>query len=89
MENPILENIIKLHNNKKWIEIIDFLNTFDIEAVRKILWVFPSLKDISWITRVIEENNLRGIFSIGCGCGLLEWLIHQNSGKWRPDYLFL
>lgn len=80
MENPILENIITLYKDKKWKEIIYFLNTCNNADTRKLLWISPNLKDISWITRIITKNNLRGIISVGCGCGLLEWLIQQNTG---------
>lgn len=81
MENPIYENVIKLYNENKWREIIELLNNCDIENSRQLLWVTPNLKNLSWITNIIKETNLKGIISVGCGSGLLEWLIQQNSGK--------
>ena len=40
-----------------------------------LLWIVPSRKLISDIMDVLDHNHVAGLFSIGCGSGLLEWLI--------------
>ncbi|XP_043461305.1 uncharacterized protein LOC122497940 [Leptopilina heterotoma] len=78
MENPIMEKVVKLYNENKWRDIIELLNNCDIENSRQLLWVSPNFKNLSWIKNIINETNLKGIVSVGCGSGLLEWLIQQN-----------
>lgn len=75
------EQILTLYNERKWIDIIN-LNCILIKLDKsRLFWVLPTINDLQWIKKVIDENNIIGLISIGCGCGLLEWLFEQYSGK--------
>lgn len=84
-----MEKVVNLYNENKWRDIIELLNNCDIENSRQLLWVSPNFKNLSWIKNIICETNLKGIVSVGCGSGLLEWLIQQNCGKDNCFFLFL
>lgn len=75
------ENIISLYNAQKWKEIAALSSTiYDLRTCR-LSWVLPEINDLCWINEIIRKYKLSGIASIGCGCGLLEWLLQKYSGK--------
>ncbi|XP_015586654.1 uncharacterized protein LOC107263687 [Cephus cinctus] len=74
------EKVIALYGEDKWKEIINLKNVKDTFEKYRLLWVWPSLDDLQWIKDIIDGLQLHGIISIGCGSGLLEWLIQKHSG---------
>ncbi|XP_011140850.1 uncharacterized protein LOC105184021 [Harpegnathos saltator] len=78
--NNIDENIISLYNAQKWEEIIALSSTIDDFKTCKLSWVLPDISDLYWINKIVQQYNLSGIASVGCGCGLLEWLLQKYSG---------
>lgn len=79
--NDIDEYIISLYNAQKWKEIVALSSTTDDFRTCRLSWVLPDISDLCWINEIIQKYNLSGIASIGCGCGLLEWLLQKYSGK--------
>ncbi|KAK0180637.1 hypothetical protein PV327_003000 [Microctonus hyperodae] len=75
------ENFVsQLHSEAKWKEIISlYANKETNETCRRLLWVWPTMADLNWIKFIISDCGLDGIVSIGCGTGLLEWIIQQHS----------
>ncbi|XP_031328524.1 uncharacterized protein LOC116159638 isoform X2 [Photinus pyralis] len=59
--------------------ILDISDESKNAVTTKLLWVWPTKKNLQFVQGVIEKYNLKGIISIGCGTGLLEWLIHSFS----------
>ncbi|XP_011639302.1 uncharacterized protein LOC105428608, partial [Pogonomyrmex barbatus] len=80
MNNDINENIISLYNAKKWKEIVALSSTLNNFKLCKLSWVLPNIGDLYWISDITQKFNLSGIASIGCGCGLLEWLLQKCTG---------
>lgn len=82
MEDEFKETVISLYNQKKWKDILELdINAKNNEIARNLLWVWPSLKNLSFIKNIITDNNLIGLISIGCGCGLLEWMFKEYSSE--------
>lgn len=75
------EQILTLYNERKWLDIINLNCTLIKLDKSRLFWVLPTINDLHWIKEVIDRNNMIGLISIGCGCGLLEWLFEQYSGK--------
>ncbi|KAJ2947299.1 hypothetical protein O0L34_g17016 [Tuta absoluta] len=73
-----LENILELHRQGNWQEIAE--NYHDHPDRSKLLWVFPSVKNFRFLQQCMEELNCDSILSIGCGSGLLEWMITEATG---------
>lgn len=46
-----------------------------------MLWIRPELSDLEYIKKAVESERLHKVVSIGCGCGLLEWLIQTATGE--------
>ena len=45
-----------------------------------LLWVRPTLASLSFLAQQLASRGLARLASIGCGCGTLEWLLHQATG---------
>lgn len=77
--------VCELRQQNRWREIIDLEKEYKYPERNKISWVWPSLDDLNWLNNVIVKNKLGGIVSIGCGCGLLEWLVQEHSGTYEKE----
>lgn len=75
------ENILSLYNAQKWEEIAALSFASSNPKSSRLSWVLPDISDLYWINDIIRKYNLSGVASIGCGCGLLEWLLQKCSGK--------
>jgi len=85
-DDNIDENILSLYNAQKWEEIILLSSTINSLRTCRLSWVLPDISDLSWINNIVRKYNISGIASIGCGCGLLEWLLQKYSGKSLIEY---
>lgn len=74
-------NILSLYNAQKWEEIAALSSASCNSKLSRLSWVLPDMSDLYWINNIIRKYNLPGVASIGCGCGLLEWLLQKYSGK--------
>lgn len=81
VEENVEEIILRLHNDCNWKDIVNLTSVIDSSKNNRLFWVLPTLDDLSWITEVIKKNKISGIISIGCGCGLIEWLLQNYSGE--------
>lgn len=64
----------------KWREILDFRGKFSLEEKIRYLWAWPSLSDLTVLKWMFDEFNLETLLSIGCGSGLLEWILNKATG---------
>uniref|UniRef100_A0A1B6DGN1 Methyltransferase domain-containing protein n=1 Tax=Clastoptera arizonana TaxID=38151 RepID=A0A1B6DGN1_9HEMI len=46
----------------------------------EVLWIRPEQIDLEFIKNAVEVKGLKRIVSVGCGCGLLEWLLQAATG---------
>ncbi|KOC59200.1 hypothetical protein WH47_11276 [Habropoda laboriosa] len=74
------EQILTLYSEEKWEDIVRLKCILNKTDKSKLFWVLPTFNDLRWIQELIEKYNLIGLVSIGCGCGLLEWLFKKYSG---------
>lgn len=80
MEPSLEENLISLTAEDQWQKIIDLEANYPLEEKSKFLWAWPSLSTLAAIERILRANNVSTILSIGCGSGLLEWIISKSTG---------
>lgn len=76
----ITKTVIELYKEKNWSEILKISEVNKNENIRHLIWVWPSMKNLDFIKRNLFERNLKKIISIGCGCGLFEWIFMEYSG---------
>lgn len=80
MVEDIEEKILALHGEQKWEDIVNLDCAINEFARCRLFWVLPTMDELRWMKKVIDEHNVVGLASIGCGCGLLEWLFKEYSG---------
>ena len=73
------EEILALAGNRDWRAI---LTRYDDPEYHEplLVWVRPSLGLLQFLAEQVSRLELRGILSVGCGCGFLEWLLVQATG---------
>lgn len=80
MEENFVNTVVLLHKNNKWKEILKMNPDSKFEFARKLLWVWPSEENLYFIKKTLAVNGCTGIISVGCGCGLFEWILHASTG---------
>ncbi|XP_076241563.1 uncharacterized protein LOC143183752 isoform X1 [Calliopsis andreniformis] len=78
--DEIEEKILELHSEQKWKDIAELDCNLNKSAKCRLFWVLPTINDLQWMKKIIDEHNVVGLASIGCGCGLFEWLFQKYSG---------
>ncbi|KRF78662.1 uncharacterized protein [Drosophila virilis] len=82
-----------------WRKLLELGNTLERELKRKLLWVWPTALDLKNFNQILNELAIRNVLSIGCGSGLLEWLVgavadqglriyglERDPNWWRSKY---
>ncbi|XP_053605362.1 uncharacterized protein LOC128672320 [Plodia interpunctella] len=78
IRNDLINNILNLYKEGDWKEIVDRYH--DHPDRSKVLWVFPTGDNLEFIRDYLSELCCCRILSIGCGSGLLEWIITNATG---------
>ncbi|XP_062540197.1 uncharacterized protein LOC134208145 [Armigeres subalbatus] len=63
-----------------WKKVIDQGQALPFETRVKYLWLWPLQSDLERIEESLHRFGITRILSIGCGTGLLEWLITVATG---------
>lgn len=80
MATSLEDCLVTLSNADDWYGIIKVGELYSIEERTKYLWAWPTVECFQWIKAILNENHTEKILSIGCGSGLLEWLISKTTG---------
>nr|CAI5823481.1 unnamed protein product [Callosobruchus analis] len=80
MESEFADKVIQLSREGSWREVLKLNEKSDKIEARKLLWVWPSEDNLWFIRDAVVAFKCAGVISIGCGCGLLEWIIQKSTG---------
>lgn len=80
MTTSLEECLVNLSSADDWRGVIEAGNRFNIEEKSKFLWAWPTVECFQWLNAILVDNHIGSILSIGCGSGLLEWLIKKTTG---------
>ena len=72
--------IQSLAGEKNWKEIIRVGSALPLEEKKRILWAWPTEQNLNFLRSTLNELNLQTVLSIGCGTGLLEWIVKESTG---------
>ncbi|XP_038221630.1 uncharacterized protein LOC119839438 [Zerene cesonia] len=78
MEDSFVNEVLDLHKRGDWKTITRKYH--DYPEKNKLLWVYPSEENFEFIKCKLLELNCSKILSVGCGSGLLEWMIDRATG---------
>ncbi|XP_066249053.1 uncharacterized protein [Euwallacea similis] len=81
-ENSFLEKIRSLQRLGDWRSILNLNNEGSLDDFkrRKLLWAWPTEDNLAFLCAFFSRHEITGVMSVGCGCGLLEWIIEEYSG---------
>lgn len=71
--------LLALSNASDWHGVIEVGGQYPIGERTKFLWAWPSIECLEWLKRCLTHQHIRRVLSIGCGSGLLEWLIEKST----------
>ncbi|CAH1996995.1 unnamed protein product [Acanthoscelides obtectus] len=80
MDGEFLYEVLELTKEENWKGVLKLNDESDKIEARNLLWVWPSEDNLRFIKDTVSNLNCVGIISIGCGCGLLEWIIEKSTG---------
>lgn len=81
MDADFTDAVVSLQKQNKWKEILRLGDICDNSTVHhNLLWVWPSEENLYFIQTHVNQNQCEGVTSVGCGCGLFEWLLHTSTG---------
>lgn len=79
MATSLEDCLVNLSSKNDWRGIIETGKLFSVTERSKFLWAWPTIESLQWLKQHLNDNHITSILSIGCGCGLLEWLINKTA----------
>lgn len=67
---------------KNWRQVLKYGEGLELNSKRKLLWTWPTEKYLQNLKYLLGELDIKDILSIGCGSGLLEWLLTESLGTY-------
>lgn len=80
MSQLLEQNLIELTKTKNWQAILKIGENYELDEKSKFLWAWPTVQCLEFLKIIFEQNNISEVLSIGCGSGLLEWIISHATG---------
>jgi hypothetical protein len=77
-DEDLVDDVMKLYKMRNWREITDRYHNHP--ARNKLLWVYPSVDNFQFMKNCLGSLGCDNVLSIGCGCGLLEWMTTEATG---------
>ncbi|XP_074100927.1 uncharacterized protein LOC141528664 [Cotesia typhae] len=77
MECEFEKKVSKLHEEGNYEKIIELSGSAECDEAQRLMWVWPTFNDLQWIRDLLDNFKYKKIVSVGCGTGLLEWIIQQ------------
>lgn len=76
LQGQLLELIAK----RDWRKIIQLSENYSLIEKSRFLWAWPSEECVQQLKKVLIESGVTSVLSIGCGSGLLEWILEETTG---------
>ncbi|KMZ03403.1 uncharacterized protein LOC120284203 [Drosophila simulans] len=69
-----------------WRKLLALGDCLDQQLKRKLLWMWPTSVDLDYFNQLLAMHDIQRVLSIGCGSGLLEWLMTVSGGRKVPMF---
>ncbi|KAG5670502.1 hypothetical protein PVAND_000761 [Polypedilum vanderplanki] len=76
-QNEVQESAVK----RDWRKIIKLSQKYGFKISTVLLWAFPTEHCLQELKLTFKKYNITNILSIGCGIGLLEFIIRESVGS--------
>lgn len=74
--NEVREFVTK----KDWRNILRLSQKYGINVTSELLWTFPTEYCVGYLKALWKSFNITNILSVGCGSGLLEFVLRESIG---------
>lgn len=74
------DQLIYLTEKRNWQEILQLNQLYKQCELSRFLWAWPTINCLKKLKKSLMNNGITKILSIGCGSGLLEWIIQETIG---------
>lgn len=82
MDKTIFENeLATLVRFKMWKSVLMLEKEFEQNVTANYLWCYPRESCLIDLKNAFNHLKIRRIMSVGCGTGLLEWILQCSLGK--------
>lgn len=75
-QDEVREHVTK----KEWRKVLRLSQKYDMAVTSELLWTFPTEYCLGYLKALWKSFNITNILSIGCGSGLLEFVLHESVG---------
>lgn len=72
--------LLELFATRDWKKVLQLSKCYSLIEKSRFLWAWPSENCLTILKEVLQKNNVQSILSIGCGSGLLEWILMETTG---------
>lgn len=73
--------LLELTASRDWKKIVQLSKSYSLTEKSRFLWAWPSEKCLTKLKTVLDKNCVQSILSVGCGSGLLEWIVEETTGS--------
>lgn len=80
-KESFLDAVSKCAEGKDWRKILALSQAYETSVTAQILWAFPTESCLRFLKALFKSFNIRNILSVGCGSGLLEFILQESIGK--------
>lgn len=74
------DDVVEMMRMGNWRGVMDTFHSGEESRDPLLVWIRPTVHCLNFIKQQINSLGVNSISSIGCGCGLLEWLLQQAIG---------
>lgn len=76
-----LENrLMELSTANDWRAVVNVFSVCDLDQKSRFSWAWPTFDNLERLRALLDDNDIDTILSVGCGSGLLEWVIQRAIG---------
>lgn len=79
-DSTFKDELCKLYSNEDWKKIIRLGETISNEDRKRYLWAWPTEINLANLKCQLNQYGIRSLVSLGCGSGLLEWILMKCIG---------
>lgn len=66
---------------RDWKKVLKLNQKYGSQLTYEFLWTFPTEFCLSYLQKLWKSYNITNILSIGCGYGLLEFVLRESIGS--------
>lgn len=79
---PLDESLPPLVAGGRWPSVCALGERYERSERSRYLWAWPTRRGIRTLGLTLRRLDCEHVLSIGCGAGLLEWLLQQSCGEY-------